>query len=84
MSIKITPFNALYGYEALNFADLDFRDTRAWKEKSWVQFTKDIIRDTTCYEHQLSSSERPEDEDCQQMDWGVPKKLCSRTTEDMD
>ena len=37
MFIKMTPFKALYGYEALNFADLDFGDRRAPKAKYWVQ-----------------------------------------------
>ena len=37
MSIGMTPFKALYGYEALNFADLVFGDSRATKAKDWVQ-----------------------------------------------
>ena len=36
MSIKMTPFKALYGYEVLNFVDLVFEDSRAPKEKGWV------------------------------------------------
>ena len=37
MSIWMTPFKALYGYEALSFADLAFGDNRAPKAKDWVQ-----------------------------------------------
>ena len=44
MSIKMTPFKALYGYEALNFADLVFEDNRAPKEKDWVHDSEDILK----------------------------------------
>ena len=44
MSIKMTPFKVLYGYEALNFADLVFGDNRAPKEKDWVKDSQDIIK----------------------------------------
>ena len=37
MSIKMTHFKVLYGYEALNFADLNFGDSGAPKAKDWVQ-----------------------------------------------
>ena len=37
LSIKMTPFKALYGYEALNFADLDFGDIMEPKDKYLVQ-----------------------------------------------
>ena len=59
MSIKMTPFKALYGYEALNFADLDFGDSRAPKEKYWVQDNQDILKvlkenlQTTHNQHKL-------------------------------
>ena len=43
VSIKMTPFRALYGYEALNFADLVFGDNRAPKAKDWVQDNQDIL-----------------------------------------
>ena len=36
MSIKMTPFKALYAYEALSFTDLDFGDSRAPKAKNWI------------------------------------------------
>ena len=44
MSIKMTPFKALYGYEARNFADLAFGDSRAPKEKYWVHDSQDILK----------------------------------------
>ena len=44
MSIRMTPFKALYGYEALNFADLVFGDSRAPKAKDWVQDSQDILK----------------------------------------
>jgi len=37
MSISMTPFHALYGYDALSFADIAFGDIRAPKAKDWVQ-----------------------------------------------
>ena len=44
MSIKMTPFKAMYGYEALSFADLIFGESRAPKEKDWVQDSQDILK----------------------------------------
>ena len=44
MSIRMTPFKALYGYEALNYADLAFGDSRAPKAKDWIQDNKDILK----------------------------------------
>ena len=35
LSIKMTPFMALYGYEAPYFEDLIFGDNRAQKAKYW-------------------------------------------------
>ena len=43
MSIRMTPFKALYGYEALIFIDLGFGDKRAPKGKDWVQESQDIL-----------------------------------------
>ena len=44
MSIRMNPFKALYGYEALNFVDLVFRDCKALKVKDWVQDSHDILK----------------------------------------
>ena len=44
MSIRMTPFKALYGYEALDFAHLAFGDNRAPKEKDWVHDIQDILK----------------------------------------
>lgn len=44
MSIGMTPFKALHGYEALNFADLVFGDCRAPKAKDWIQDSQDILK----------------------------------------
>ena len=40
----MTPFMALYGYEAPNFADLIFGDSKAQKAKDWLQDNQDILR----------------------------------------
>jgi len=37
MSIGMTPFHALYGYDALIFADMLFGDSRAPGAKDWLQ-----------------------------------------------
>ena len=44
LSIKMTPLKALYGYEELNFADLDFGDIREPKAKYLVQDNQDILK----------------------------------------
>ena len=45
MSIKITPFKALYDYEALSFADLAFGDSKEPKAKYWIQDSdQDILK----------------------------------------
>ena len=36
-NIGMTPFQALYGYDASTFADRIFRDTKAPKAKEWIQ-----------------------------------------------
>ena len=36
MSIRMTPFKALYGYEALDYAYLAFGEIRAPKAKDWI------------------------------------------------
>ena len=43
MSIRMTSFKALYGYEALSFADLEFGDNREPKAKDWRQDSQDIL-----------------------------------------
>jgi hypothetical protein len=37
MSIGMTPFRALYGYNAPSFVDVVFGDNRAPKAKDWIQ-----------------------------------------------
>ena len=44
MSIGMTPFCALYGYDALSFADVVFGDSRAPKAKDWIQESQDILK----------------------------------------
>jgi hypothetical protein len=44
MSIGMTPFKALYGYDATTFVDQAFGDSRAPKAKDWIQETPDILR----------------------------------------
>ncbi|XP_059073753.1 uncharacterized protein LOC131874407 [Cryptomeria japonica] len=44
MSIKMTPFMALYGYEAPSFMDLVLGDSRVPKAKDSLQDSQDILR----------------------------------------
>ena len=44
MSIRMTHSKYLYGYEALNFANLIFGDNRECKDKDWVQDSQDILK----------------------------------------
>ena len=44
MCISMTPFWALYGYDAPSFFDLAFGDNRAPKAKDWVQESQDILK----------------------------------------
>jgi hypothetical protein len=37
MSIRMTPFKALYGYDVANFVDRAFGDSWAPKAKYWIQ-----------------------------------------------
>lgn len=40
----MTHFRALYGYDALTFANVIFRDSQAPKAKDWVQGSHDILK----------------------------------------
>jgi hypothetical protein len=40
----MTPFGALYGYDAPSFVDLAFRYGRAPKAKDWIQESQDILK----------------------------------------
>ena len=44
MSIRMNPFKALYGYEAFDYVDLEFGDSRAPKAKDWIQDSQDILK----------------------------------------
>lgn len=44
MSIGMSPFCALYGYDSLTFIDLVFGDSRAPGAKDWIQESQDILR----------------------------------------
>jgi hypothetical protein len=44
MSIGMSPFRALYGYDAPSFVDLAFGESRAPKAKYWLQESQDILR----------------------------------------
>ena len=44
MTIGITPFRALYGYDASTFADWIFGDSRAPKAKEWIQEGQYILK----------------------------------------
>ena len=40
----MSPLKALYGYEATTFADQIFGDSRAPKEKDWIQESQYILK----------------------------------------
>ena len=44
MSIKMTPFLALYGYEVPSFMDLVLGDSKVPKTKDFLQDSQDILR----------------------------------------
>jgi hypothetical protein len=44
MSIGMSPFRALYGYEAPSFVELAFGESRAPKAKDWIQENQHILR----------------------------------------
>jgi hypothetical protein len=44
MSIGMTPFQALYGYDAPTFVDLVFRESRAPKAKDWIIVSQEILK----------------------------------------
>jgi hypothetical protein len=44
ISIKMTPFKSLYGYDTTTFVDREFGDSRAPKAKDWIQETRDILQ----------------------------------------
>ena len=44
MSIGMSPFRALYGYDVSTFAGLIFGNSRAPKAKDWIQESQDILK----------------------------------------
>jgi hypothetical protein len=44
MSIRMSPFKELYGYDAPSFLDLEFGESRAPKAKYWLQEIQEILR----------------------------------------
>ena len=44
MSIGMTPFRALYVYDALSFYDVMFGERKAPREKEWIQESQDILQ----------------------------------------
>jgi hypothetical protein len=44
MSIGMTPFRALYGYDAPTLVDLVFWDIKAPKAKDWIIETQEILK----------------------------------------
>ena len=43
MSIGMTPFQALYGYDALSFSDIMFGASKAPRENEWIHENQDIL-----------------------------------------
>jgi len=44
ISIGMSPFHSLYGYDALKFFDVMFGDSKAPWSKDWIQESQDILR----------------------------------------
>ena len=44
MSIGMSPFKALYGYDASTFIDHIFGDSRAPKAKDWIEESLEILK----------------------------------------
>jgi hypothetical protein len=44
MSVGMSPFRELYGYDVPSFVDLAFGDNRAPKAKDWIQESQDILK----------------------------------------
>ena len=44
MSIGMSPFRELYGYDALTFSDMIFGDSRAPKAKDCVEESQEILK----------------------------------------
>jgi hypothetical protein len=44
MSIVMTPFRALYGYDSPTLIDLVFRESRATKAKDWIIESHEILK----------------------------------------
>ena len=44
MSIGMSPFKALYGYDASTFIDHIFGDSRAPKDKDWIEESQEILK----------------------------------------
>ena len=44
MSVRMTPFKALYDYEPLSFIDMVLGDSRAPRVRDWLQEGQDILR----------------------------------------
>ena len=45
MSLRMSPFKALYGYDAPSFIDLDFRESREPKGKDWLEESQDTLKE---------------------------------------
>ena len=44
MSIRMSPFRALYGYNAPTFVDMVFGDSQEPKAKDWIQDSQAILK----------------------------------------
>ena len=44
LSIGMSPFIALYSYDLLTFSDMIFGDSRAPKDKYWVEESQEILK----------------------------------------
>jgi transposase InsO family protein len=61
MSVGMSPFRALYGYDAPSFVDLAFGDNRAPKAKDWIQESQDILK---ALKDNLQMSPKPTEDIC--------------------
>jgi hypothetical protein len=63
MSIGMTPFRALYGYDAPTLVDLVFGESRAPKAKDWIIESQEILK---LLEREPADGTKPTEDECGQ------------------
>jgi hypothetical protein len=75
MSIGMTPFRALYGYDAPTLVDLVFMESRDPKAKDWIIESQEILKllkenpQTTQNQHKMSADRNRIERNFEVGDW---------------